>query len=52
MESEDSVNNNADTIIVHTDICAENVTNIVYPTRKATSVDFSCGSSNLNVLRK
>ena len=44
--------NNADAIIFHTDIGAENVTNIPYPTRKTTFVDFSCGSSNVNVLGK
>ena len=36
---------------LRTRICAENVTNIFYPTRKTSFADFSCGSSNVNVLR-
>ena len=43
--------NNADALIFHTAICAENVTNSLYPTRETVYADFSCGSSNVNVLR-
>ena len=42
--------NYTDVLIFHTRICAENVTNIFYPTRKIAFADFSCGSSNVNVL--
>ncbi len=45
-----SVKNNAEALIFHTAICAEDVTNSLYPTRETAYADFSCGSSNVNVL--
>ena len=42
--------NKYEDLISHTRICAENVTNIFYPTRKTACADFTCGSSNVNVL--
>ena len=47
---EDSVKISLKTLFFYTRICAENVTNIFYPTRKTAFADFSCGSSNVNVL--
>ena len=45
-----NVKNHTHVLIFNTRICAENVTNIFYPTRKTAFADFSCGSSNINVL--
>ena len=50
MEKTHSVKNKSEDLIFYTRICAENVTNIFYPTRKTAFADFSCGSSNVNVL--
>ena len=42
--------NKSEDLIFYTRICDKNVTNIFYPTRKTAFADFSCGSSNVNVL--
>ncbi len=42
--------NCADALIFHTSICAENVTNTSLSDKRNCTADFSCGSSNENVL--
>lgn len=49
-DMEDSMKNNADAIIFHTAVCAENVTSCFYPIGETAFADFSYGSSNVNVL--